>query len=98
MCHDGVGNLVKSWSTQLTNTHPSLSLYNDIIVGQTLYFEHVVQSHDEQICWHGLLIYFLFDSQIVWINILYRNLSPRLIYNTGRNSFLSFELELPFLT
>ena len=67
MCHDGVGNLVKSWSTQLTNTHPSLSLYNDIIVGQTLYFEHVVnvQSHDEQICRLSILIYLSFDSQIV---------------------------------
>ena len=98
MCHDGVGNLVKSWPTQLTNTYSSLSLYHDNIVRQTLYFEHVVQSHDEKICRLSILIYFLFDSQIVWINLLYRNLSPRLIYNTGWNSFLSFELELPFLT
>ena len=43
MCHDGVGNLVKSWPTQLTNTHPSLYLPRDIIVRQTLYFERVVQ-------------------------------------------------------
>ena len=44
MCHDGVGNLVKSWPTQLTNTHPSRSPPHDIIVQQTLYFERVVQA------------------------------------------------------